>query len=65
MNASNRHARDLRILLLQIRDPAQVRHEEYASFVAYSGLAAHQIGILNVFDTPEFDSRMLADRKSK
>jgi GMP synthase (glutamine-hydrolysing) len=50
---------DLKILLLQIRDQPRVRVEEYESFVAYSGLASDQIDILNVFDTPSFDSDVL------
>jgi GMP synthase (glutamine-hydrolysing) len=50
---------DLKILLLQIRDQPRVRVEEYESFVAYSGLASSQIDILNVFDTPRFDSDVL------
>jgi len=49
----------LKILLLQIRDQQRVREEEYESFVAYSGLARDQIDILNVFDTPHFDSDVL------
>jgi len=49
----------LKILLLQIRDQLQVREEEYESFVAYSGLRDEQIEVLNVFDTPHFDSSVL------
>lgn len=44
----------LRILLLQIRDGAQVRREEHQSFAEYCGVSASQIDILNVFDTPVF-----------
>jgi GMP synthase (glutamine-hydrolysing) len=50
---------NLKILLLQIRNQPQVREEEFASFVAYSGLPAKQIDILNVFDTPKFDAAVL------
>ena len=49
----------LRILLLQIRNQAQVRQEELSSFIAYSGLQAHQFDVLNVFDTPEFNSNII------
>ena len=44
----------LKILLLQIRDSAQVRQEEHQSFAEYCGVTLDQIDILNVFDTPEF-----------
>lgn len=44
----------LRLLLLQIRDGAQVRREEHQSFAEYCGVTDAQIDILNVFDTPEF-----------
>ncbi len=43
----------LRVLLLQIRDGAQVRREELESFALYSGLSLRQIDVLNVFDTPQ------------
>ncbi|MCP4001863.1 MAG: type 1 glutamine amidotransferase [Gammaproteobacteria bacterium] len=49
----------LKILLLQIRNQTQVRQEELASFIAYSGLQAHQFDVLNVFDTPEFNSNII------
>lgn len=48
-----------RILLLQIRHKPQVRQEEYASFYEFAQLAPKQLDILNVFDTPQFDSRVL------
>jgi GMP synthase (glutamine-hydrolysing) len=54
----------LKILLLQIRDQQRVREEEFASFVAYSGLAPEQIDILNVFDTPHFSNEALANYDS-
>ncbi len=43
----------LKVLLLQIRDGAQVRREELESFAQYSGLHPRQIDVLNVFDTPQ------------
>ncbi len=46
--------KDLKLLLLQIRDDKQVRREEYQSFVRYCGLAEDQVDILNVFDNPDF-----------
>jgi GMP synthase (glutamine-hydrolysing) len=51
---------ELKILLLQIRDQPSVRAEEYASFVAYSGLRKDQIDVLNVFDRPRFDASVIA-----
>jgi GMP synthase (glutamine-hydrolysing) len=48
-----------KILLLQIRDVPRVRAEELDSFVQYSGLNAGQIDVLNVFDRPVFDHRVL------
>jgi len=50
---------DLRILLMQVRDTEQVKREELASFVAYSGLRADQFDVLNVFDTPQFTGEVL------
>ncbi|KEA65025.1 GMP synthase [Marinobacterium lacunae] len=44
----------LRLLLLQIRDGDQVRHEEHQSFANYCQVKPEQIEILNVFDTPSF-----------
>jgi GMP synthase (glutamine-hydrolysing) len=49
----------LKILLLQIRDQPRVREEELESFLAYSGLRQKQIDVLNVFDTPHFNSDVL------
>lgn len=46
--------RDLKILLLQIRNDAHVRQEEHLSFVRYSGLSLDQIDVHNVFDEPCF-----------
>lgn len=59
MNTANKNIDDLRILLMQIRDTEQVKQEELASFVAYSGLRADQIDVLNVFDTPLFTGEVL------
>ena len=50
---------DLKILLLQIRDDANVRKEELESFAKYSELDVAQIDVLNVFDTPKFSSDVL------
>lgn len=44
----------LRILLLQVRDDADVRREELTSFAKYAKLNLSQIDVLNVFDTPSF-----------
>ncbi len=49
----------LKILLLQIRDQAQVRQEELESFARYAGLECSQFTVLNVFDTPTFDASVL------
>jgi GMP synthase (glutamine-hydrolysing) len=46
--------KDLKILLLQIRDNRNVRIEEHQSFANFSKIELHQIEILNVFDTPSF-----------
>ncbi|MBY4675508.1 type 1 glutamine amidotransferase [Marinobacterium arenosum] len=45
----------LRVLLLQIREDGLVRREEHQSFTDYCGLAPHQIEVLNVFDSPDFE----------
>ncbi len=49
----------LRLLLLQIRDQAQVRREEHESFARYCQLDPQQIDILNVFDTTHFKPAMI------
>ncbi|SVB33948.1 uncharacterized protein METZ01_LOCUS186802, partial [marine metagenome] len=46
--------KNLKILLLQIRDNRNVRIEEHQSFANFSKIELHQIEILNVFDTPSF-----------
>jgi len=51
--------RQIRILLLQIRDEILTRQEELDSFARYSDLDVEQFDILNVFDTPEFDQSVL------
>ncbi|BBB27640.1 type 1 glutamine amidotransferase [Amphritea japonica] len=53
-SSDTRNRDQLKILLLQIRDGAQVRMEEHLSFAEYCGVALEQIDILNVFDTPDF-----------
>ncbi|WP_345315311.1 glutamine amidotransferase-related protein [Ferrimonas gelatinilytica] len=49
-----------RLLLMQIRQTQQTRDEEWRSFARFCGLAVSQIGILNLFDTPEFGPDVLA-----
>ena len=51
--------KDIKILLLQIRDDHKVRREELESFAKYSELEVKQIDVLNVFDTPHFKSDVL------
>ena len=51
--------KDLKILLLQIRDNQNVRNEEHQSFANFSKLEQHQIEILNAFDTPSFKTSLL------
>ena len=51
--------KDLKILLLQIRDNQNVRNEEHQSFANFSKLELHQIEILNVFDTISFKTSLL------
>ena len=51
--------KDLKILLLQIRDDANVRKEELESFAKYSKLETRQFKVLNVFDTPNFNNDVL------
>ena len=51
--------KDLKILLLQIRDDAIVRKEELESFARYSKLKLEQFTVLNVFDTPNFNEDVL------
>ncbi|MAA92490.1 MAG: aminotransferase [Gammaproteobacteria bacterium] len=51
--------KDLKILLLQIRDDAIVRKEELESFAKYSKLELEQFTVLNVFDTPNFNEDVL------
>jgi len=46
--------KQLRFLLIQIRDDERVRAEETQSFLRYGGLESEQLTVLNVFDTPEF-----------
>ena len=49
----------LKLLLLQIRDGADTRQEEWRSFAQFCGLQPEQIEILNVFDTPQFGPEAL------
>ncbi len=50
-----------RLLLMQIRQTPQTRDEEWRSFARFCGLAPSQIGILNLFDTPEFGPEVLEE----
>ena len=59
MNSEQTKNQKPRVLLLQIRDSASVRREEYDSFLAYSGLEKAQLDILNVFDTPHFTGEVM------
>ena len=51
--------KDLKILLLQIRDDTNVRKEELESFAKYSELELNQFTVLNVFDVPKFNNAVL------
>ena len=51
--------KDLKILLLQIRDDANVRKEELESFAKYSELELNQFTVLNVFDVSKFNNDVL------
>ena len=51
--------KNLKILLLQIRDNRNVRVEEHQSFANFSKIELHQIEILNVFDTPSFKPNLI------
>jgi len=51
--------KNLKILLLQIRDNRNVRVEEHQSFANFSKIEPHQIEILNVFDTPSFKPNLI------
>ncbi|NJR50230.1 MAG: type 1 glutamine amidotransferase [Leptolyngbyaceae cyanobacterium CSU_1_3] len=45
----------LKILLLQIRNDTLTRLEELDEFVRYSRLGSHQLTVLDVYETPEFE----------
>ena len=51
--------KNLKILLLQIRDNRNVRIEEHQSFANFSKIEPHQIEILNVFETPSFKPNLI------
>ncbi|WP_207062619.1 type 1 glutamine amidotransferase [Motiliproteus sp. SC1-56] len=55
----NKHRSQLRILLMQIRDEPLTRQEELQSFAQFCELEARQFDILNLFDTPRFDHRVV------
>lgn len=50
---------ELKLLLVQIRDKAQVREEEFDSFVRFADIAAEQLTVLNVFDRPRFSPQIV------
>ncbi len=54
-----KNKRELKILLMQIRQDHRVAQEEHESFATYAGLDKSQIEILNVFETPSFDETVL------
>ena len=51
--------KDLKILLLQIRDEQKVRDEERLSFARYSNLNPSQIHVHNVFEIPNFEPNIV------
>ncbi|MCM1983353.1 type 1 glutamine amidotransferase [Lyngbya confervoides] len=51
--------RDLKILLLQVREDPETRAEEFQEFVLYGQLLAHQITVLDAFATPHFSADLL------
>ena len=51
--------KELKLVLLQIREDATVRREEWESFARHAGLEKGQILIHNVFDKPNFDQSIL------
>lgn len=51
-----KNRRDLKVLLLQIRESEQVKKEELESFARYSRLEVSQFDVLNVFEQPVFSS---------
>ena len=51
--------RELKLLLLQIRQDPLVRREEHDSCTRHCALAPGQLAILNVFDTPSFTASVL------
>ena len=56
--------KDLKILLLQIRDNQNVRIEEHQSFANFSKLELHQIEFRNVIDTPSCKPKQLDNYKT-
>jgi len=65
MNKNNRkNRRDLKILLMQIREDETVAAEELSSFAYHAQLDESQFDILNVFETPCFDESILTGHDS-
>eukprot|EP01080_Neovahlkampfia_damariscottae_P005015 gene5015-8613_t len=53
--------KELKVLYMQIREDKETCLEEFLSFVRYSKLKEENFTILNVFDTPKFDSSIIKD----
>lgn len=51
--------KQLKVLLLQIREDANVKEEEHKSFALHSGLEISQIAVHNTFDEPLFGPEIL------
>jgi len=49
-----KQAKDLKILIIQIRDDQTIRDLEMVEFSRFSGLNLDQFTVINVFDTPSF-----------
>ena len=49
----------LKVLYMQIREDEETRLEEFLSFVKYSNLKQENFTILNVFDTPKFETSII------
>jgi GMP synthase (glutamine-hydrolysing) len=60
-NAMTGQSTTSKLLLLQIRDDPRVRVEERESFARFAGVPVAHVDVLNVFDTPQFDSEVVDD----
>lgn len=54
-----KHKKQLKILLLQIREDKETLFEEFYEFVQFSGLKEEQFTVLNVFTTTKFDMSIM------